>query len=115
MSAQTCLAGLFPPTADEVWNSNVDWQPIPVHTMPKKSDYLIAIGTDCPKFTHLREKYMEKSIEYQRIFTDYADRIKYWSEMSGLKFKTTYDVYQLHNILTIEKEQNKRFVLMCFY
>lgn len=76
--------------------------------MPRKSDYLIAIETDCPKYTHLREKYMAQSKEYQRIFTEYGDRIKYWSEMSGLKIKTTYDVYKLYNILTIEKEQNKR-------
>lgn len=76
--------------------------------MPRKSDYLIAIETNCPKYTHLREKYMENSKEYQRIFTEYADRIKYWSKMSGLNLKTTYDVYQLFNIIMIEKEQNKR-------
>lgn len=109
-SAQTCLAGLFPPTADEIWNSKIFWQPIPVHTMPRKSDYLIAIETNCPKYQYLREKYMEKSKEYQRIFTDYADLIAYWSKMSGLNLKTTYDIYQLHNTLTIEMEQNKRFV-----
>lgn len=57
---------------------------------------------------------MENSEEYQRIFTEYADRINYWSKMSGLNLKTTYDVYQLFNILMIEKEQNKRFVL-CFH
>lgn len=51
---------------------------------------------------------MENSKEYQRIFTEYADRIKYWSKMSGLNLKTTYDVYQLFNIIMIEKEQNKR-------
>lgn len=107
MSAQTCLAGLFPPNDDEVWNSKIFWQPIPVHTLPRKLDYLIAIETDCPKYTHLREKYTANSKEYQRIFTEYADRIKYWSKMSGLDLKTTYDVYKLYNILTVEKEQNK--------
>lgn len=111
MSAQACLAGLYPPTADEIWNSKIFWQPIPVHTMPRKSDYLIAIETSCPKYKQLREKYTQKSKEYHRIFTEYADVIKYWSQMSGSNLKSTYEVYQLHNILTIEKEQNKRFVI----
>lgn len=115
VSAQTCLAGLFPPTADEIWNANILWQPIPVHTMPRKSDYLIAIETNCPKYQYLREKYTAKSKEYQRIFTEYADLLKYWSKMSGLSLKTTYDVYKLHNILSIEKEQNKRCVNSGFF
>lgn len=115
MSAQTCLAGLFPPSNEEIWNKDVFWQPIPVHTMPRKSDYLIAIETNCPKYTHLREKYIAKSKEYHRIFTEYADHIEYWSKMSGLTFKTTYDIYKLYNILTIEKEQNKRFVNFYFH
>lgn len=111
MSAEVCLAGLFPPCDDEIWNSEISWQPIPVHTMPRKSDYLIAIETDCPKYKYLCEKYINESKEYQRIFTEYADLMKYWSQTSGFNLKTTYDIYQLHNILSIEKEQNKRFVL----
>lgn len=33
MSAQANLAGLFPPTGDQVWNPDIRWQPIPVHPL----------------------------------------------------------------------------------
>lgn len=37
MSAQANLAGLFYPSEEEMW-SDLPWQPIPVHTVPKKLD-----------------------------------------------------------------------------
>lgn len=41
MSAQATLAGLFPPTNEQVWNPDLLWQPIPVHTIPKDIDYMV--------------------------------------------------------------------------
>ncbi|KAL9887840.1 prostatic acid phosphatase-like [Glossina fuscipes fuscipes] len=29
------LAGLYQPEASDVWNPDVNWQPIPVHMMPE--------------------------------------------------------------------------------
>lgn len=111
MSAQAALAGLFTPTDDEKWNEDISWQPIPVHTLPRKFDHVIAIEQNCPKYKDLLAKYTNKSKERQRIFTEYADLISYWSNMSGQNLTSTYDIYWLFNTLDIEREQNKRFVI----
>jgi len=40
MSAYCNLAGLFPAQGSELWNDKLLWQPIPVHTVPKDTDYV---------------------------------------------------------------------------
>jgi len=41
MSAQSNLAGLYEPFGDDVWNDQIKWQPIPVHTIPEQFDAVI--------------------------------------------------------------------------
>lgn len=42
MSAQTFLAGLYPPIGSKLWSSIVNnWQPIPIHSFPLENDPVI--------------------------------------------------------------------------
>lgn len=38
MSAQLLLAGLFPPEKEQVWNTEILWQPVPIHDIPRNLD-----------------------------------------------------------------------------
>lgn len=38
MSAEANLAGLYPPRGQDMFNPNISWQPIPVHTVPESGE-----------------------------------------------------------------------------
>jgi len=55
MSAQSNLAGLFPPHLNETWSADIaGWQPLPVHTVPHKSDMLLVRGNNCPRYQNMQ-------------------------------------------------------------
>ncbi|XP_033021812.1 prostatic acid phosphatase-like [Lacerta agilis] len=55
MSAQANLAGLFPPQGSQIWNTDIPWQPVPVHTVPRSSEKLLyyPVRAECQKFGKL--------------------------------------------------------------
>lgn len=38
MSAQLLLAGLYPPKKEQIWSTELLWQPIPIHDLPRNLD-----------------------------------------------------------------------------
>ena len=58
MSAMSNLAGLYPPKGNQIWNPNLLWQPIPVHTRPLADDNLLSSHAKCPKLKQLYEELM---------------------------------------------------------
>lgn len=71
MSAQSLLSGLYEPQAYQMWNKEINWQPIPVHTT-NKADDKVFYGLKCPRFEQLK-KQVEKSDEYIKINSKYQD------------------------------------------
>lgn len=68
MSAQANLAGLYKPQGIQKWKRDLSWQPIPVHTKPVNTDYLIAGGvpSSCSSYQKAYVNYLQ-SPEIQNI------------------------------------------------
>ncbi|XP_075226827.1 prostatic acid phosphatase-like [Lycorma delicatula] len=60
MSAAALLAGMFPPEGDQIWNNQLIWQPIPIHSLPVTKDTMLATLAPCPNYWLEREKVLSK-------------------------------------------------------
>ena len=65
MSAYCNLAGLYPPSGNQMWKPDLKWQPVPVHTRPKKEDIVSTFGNGIKIATSscLIDKYLVLNME----------------------------------------------------
>ncbi len=101
------LAGLFPPKDSEIWNDNLQWQPIPIHTVPLRDDYLLAGEKRCDRFDYFMLQYMNGS-EYRGWFKKYREQICFMEKHSGVKLPTMTKIFDLYDTLHVEKLNGKR-------
>lgn len=109
MSAYSLLNGLYMPIDYQVWNENVNWQPIPVHTTNSDNDKIF-YGAACPRMKQLKNK-VENSAEYQKLNNEYQDLFDIIDKNSGCGFKSGCahmnldDEWKIGNCLFVEKTQ----------
>uniref|UniRef100_A0A8C6YVH7 acid phosphatase n=1 Tax=Nothoprocta perdicaria TaxID=30464 RepID=A0A8C6YVH7_NOTPE len=91
MSAQACLAGLYPVTQSQIWNPKILWQPIPVHTVPLSQDNLLYLPfSHCPKYNELlRETFATR--DFQRQLKHY--RVKYFQLLKISGYSPVDDIH----------------------
>ncbi|XP_076226193.1 lysosomal acid phosphatase-like isoform X1 [Nomia melanderi] len=101
MSAQALLAGLYPPTADEVFVQGLNWRPVPVHSTPRNLDKTIVVKAPCLRLEEaLKEAYRNESL---RPGTPSAEYYRYLSLHTGQNMSTITDIEFLYNTLEIEE------------
>ncbi|CAH0716507.1 unnamed protein product, partial [Brenthis ino] len=105
MSAQANLAGMYPPYGDSVWNMELMWQPIPVHTRPEKDDEVLAMKRKCIPYTKEKEKYIH-STPYKERLSKYQGLMDYLTAYTGRKIKDYSDINDIYNVLFIETLYN---------
>lgn len=105
MSAQANLAGMYPPISKDIWDPELHWQPIPVHTMPLKMDNVLAMAKPCPVYEIQMEK-VKNSEPYRKMLIKYAELFKYLSNHTGADVYDFDEVEYIYNTLYIEELYN---------
>ncbi|GAB1605774.1 lysosomal acid phosphatase-like [Argonauta hians] len=59
MSAYSNLAGLYPPQGQQIWDSDLNWQPIPVSMTPTSQDEVLQLSRPCPRYEMLKQREMK--------------------------------------------------------
>ena len=107
MSAQSNLAGLYPPSGYWEWDSDLAWQPIPVHTLPMEMDKLLFNHhTECPRLDE-KKKQLKSSSYMKSIYDDNKDLFDYISAHSGWSVKTVEKLDFIYDSLLVETKNNK--------
>lgn len=105
MSAEANLAGFFPPRNTQVWNADLLWQPIPVHTAPEQVDYVLSGKRPCARYTAALEQY-KQSPEYVSQMEKFQPLFDYLSQHVGKKIRSVKDARSIYNALFIENLKN---------
>lgn len=106
MSAETVMAGLFPPQGDAIWNDELLWQPIPIYTTPKELEQIIYPGKSCPRLFNALQNYLSSS-EIVELYAKHQQLFQYLEDNTGVSIKNMSDVGALYDILWIEELKNK--------
>ncbi|XP_069703816.1 prostatic acid phosphatase-like [Periplaneta americana] len=105
MSAESNLAGLYPPRQWQKWSANISWQPIPIHTVPENMDQVLAGERPCPRYNAEMER-VKSSPEMKRFNEEHAELYKYISEKSGAVVHDPESLEYIYNTLFIEDLYN---------
>lgn len=113
-SAQALLAGMYPPSGDQIWDADLAWQPIPVHGAspdkhvpdPVRNITLVLVelvvqllrpsGFDCPTYDKNLEK--ENTKLQDEINRKYATLFAYIKNHTGMNLVDYTTVDGLHAI-----------------
>lgn len=106
MSAASLLAGIFPPSKDELWNENIAWQPIPIHTIPCEMDYVLSCGKRCDRFNFLLEKHFYKP-EFNAWRLKYKWLYEFVQKKSGLSMDNYKKIIYIYDTLMVQQLHNR--------
>lgn len=103
LSAECTMFGLYPTSNDENWNDKLNFQPIPIHTMPLIDDYLLNSFAVCPRFDELFQQSIRRP-NVTEIIEKYRPLIRFLEENSGEKLQTVKEVSWIYLNLLVENQ-----------
>ncbi|XP_063798490.1 testicular acid phosphatase homolog isoform X2 [Pseudophryne corroboree] len=108
MSAQANLAGFYPPNGTQLWNPDIPWQPIPVHTVPVSQDRLLKFPSkDCPQYDELIRKTTQMPDYQNRVnsWKDFTERIANYTGYSAERI-IPHQVWKVYDTLFCQSSHN---------
>lgn len=109
MSAASNLAGMFEPTHDETWNPSINWQPIPIHTIPRHLDSVVACKPPCLAFDYLTENLL-RTKEFMLLKPRLNAIYDYLTEHAGQPIDSIKAVRELYDTILVQNIYNKTLV-----
>ncbi|XP_031634120.1 prostatic acid phosphatase-like [Contarinia nasturtii] len=106
MSAETAMAAFSLTDVNNSSSVHLQWQPIPVHTIPQENDYILVGTKSCARYNHAYKMY-KKSTEYKALMKKSKTLYQYLEKHSGKEMKNLQSVHNLYDTLRIENLQNK--------
>lgn len=105
-SASCHLAGMYAPPPDWVWNKDLHWQPVPIHTRPIYEDGMLVPGESlCPAAEAEAERF-KNSQEAQEFLHKYHKLYEYLTEKTGSVIPDWNEAAFVYDVLLIEKLHN---------
>lgn len=105
MSAYCNLAGLYPPSGDQIWNKDLFWQPIPVHTVPKSEDNLLHMDSKCPKYNKVYNEVLE-SDEVVQLRENYKEFFAFVANKTKKSDLDISNIWEIHDVIFCESQHN---------
>ncbi|KOB73561.1 Acid phosphatase-1 [Operophtera brumata] len=96
---------MYPPVGSSVWNTDLLWQPMPVHTVPEKEDEILSMKKPCPAYNQEYKK-VTSSKAYKERLMKYQKLMDYLTAYTGTKVKDYYDIDNIYSVLNIENLYN---------
>lgn len=97
---------MFPPKNEQVWNDNLLWQPIAVHSIPRKQDYYLYVEDACARYLKARKDY-EISPEIRAVIEPHKELFEYIEKHAGTPVRTIENIKDVYETLKIERKLNK--------
>ncbi|RLW10324.1 hypothetical protein DV515_00002338 [Chloebia gouldiae] len=103
MSAEANLAGLYPPRGQEMFNPNISWQPIPVHTVPESDERLLKFPlTPCPRYEQLQTE-TRHSAEYINKTKENWQFLEMVAKETGIRDVSLESIWSVYDTLFCEQ------------
>ncbi|XP_054712637.1 prostatic acid phosphatase-like isoform X2 [Uloborus diversus] len=104
-SAETNLASFFAPDATWQFDESLDWQPLPVHYIPKNVDKFLEVDSDCPQAFAEQER-VRQTPEAQKFLEEHKDMFENLTYYSGTPITEWRSASDFHDVLFIERKYN---------